>query len=314
MWVRADRGSLACWRCAAAALRGRLCLSAVVAAYRGQGAAVRALVDYKERREGWRSLETPLGVALSESVAQVMGQYGLPEDTLVVPVPSYRDRRPHVSRVTALVPGVTRRNALWKVHDIRQTGAGRRQRWEQSQDAYALRWCARVRGRTVIVTDDIYTSGATLTACAAALLAAGAGEVYGATILRTSASPPVLPVVAKKSQIRVRYVAPDPKGRIVCTGDSGFVWLRFACEAHCPRVLTAGPFPLPTAHIDIERRWLCVCGLAHAIQISRHGPTLRVTVPPRRPAELLVALYQGQATAPFDTCTVPITESAPTPM
>jgi hypothetical protein len=235
-------------------------------------------------------------------VAEVIELYGLPEDSLVVPVPSYRGRRPHVSRLTSFLAGVcTKLRALAKVHDIRQTGAGRRQRWEQSVDAYAVRWHARVRRRTVIVTDDIYTTGATLTACAAALLAAGADEVYGATICRTVCPAPVLPVVGTDvragaargniAQLRVRYAAPDHNGRVACTAERGQLWLRFACgEAQCPCVLTAGPFPLPTAHIDVEPRWFCRCGIEHAIGLTRHGATIRVTVPSRRPTELLVAI------------------------
>jgi len=42
-----------------------------------------------------------------------------------------------------------------------------------------------VRGRTVLVVDDVATSGATIDACGAALLEAGAAHVYGLTLART---------------------------------------------------------------------------------------------------------------------------------
>ena len=46
-----------------------------------------------------------------------------------------------------------------------------------------------VHGKTVLVVDDVTTSGATLQACAEALLAAGCDQVYGLTLARTSYAP-----------------------------------------------------------------------------------------------------------------------------
>ncbi|TET85981.1 MAG: ComF family protein, partial [Anaerolineales bacterium] len=43
---------------------------------------------------------------------------------------------------------------------------------------------AIVEGKRVIVVDDLYTTGATLSSCAQALLEAGAVEVYGLTVGR----------------------------------------------------------------------------------------------------------------------------------
>jgi competence protein ComFC len=46
-----------------------------------------------------------------------------------------------------------------------------------------------VRGKTVLVVDDVATSGATMQACAQALLDAGAARVYGLTLARAVVEP-----------------------------------------------------------------------------------------------------------------------------
>jgi predicted amidophosphoribosyltransferase len=44
---------------------------------------------------------------------------------------------------------------------------------------------ARLNGRRVVVIDDVCTTGATLDACASAVLQAGAASVIGLTLART---------------------------------------------------------------------------------------------------------------------------------
>lgn len=52
-------------------------------------------------------------------------------------------------------------------------------------DAYEIRNDADVRGKTVLLCDDVVTTGATLSECARILLTAGAARVYAVTLARS---------------------------------------------------------------------------------------------------------------------------------
>ena len=60
----------------------------------------------------------------------------------------------------------------------------RRERWHTVRGAYATREGTRVDKLRVLLVDDVFTSGATLDACARALRQAGAARVLGLTVAR----------------------------------------------------------------------------------------------------------------------------------
>ena len=77
-----------------------------------------------------------------------------------------------------------RSKALTKVRDTpSQVGLNLSQRYDNVASAYQAS-PALVAGRSVLLVDDVTTSGATIQACSTALLAAGALQVYGLTLAR----------------------------------------------------------------------------------------------------------------------------------
>jgi ComF family protein len=67
-----------------------------------------------------------------------------------------------------------------------QTGLSAAARRANVRGAFAVRRRAQIEGRTVVLLDDVYTTGATALACAQALLAAGAREVRLLTLARVA--------------------------------------------------------------------------------------------------------------------------------
>ena len=77
-----------------------------------------------------------------------------------------------------------RTRALWKSRETRsQVGLNISQRWENVHNAYQAEPDV-VKRKTILLMDDVATTGSTIQACAGALLSAGARDVYAITIAR----------------------------------------------------------------------------------------------------------------------------------
>jgi ComF family protein len=135
--------------------------------------------------------------ALSETLAELLGDYlianPLPGEVLV-PVPIHpkrlRERGYNQSRLLArklgkLVKLPVVDNALSRQrHALPQTQTKTvAERRNNVADAFICR-DQSLKGRQILLIDDVATSGATLNACAAALKAAGATSVWGLTLAR----------------------------------------------------------------------------------------------------------------------------------
>lgn len=139
---------------------------------------------------GERRLAEPLGAAVATRWAGVGG-----DADLLVPVPVHAARRRErgYDQAELLASAAARRlgvPANPAIERVRATTAqyrlDRRHRAVNVGGAFAVRRdrSAVVVGRHVLLVDDVVTTGATLSACAEALLAAGAVSVSAITVAR----------------------------------------------------------------------------------------------------------------------------------
>jgi ComF family protein len=163
-----------------------------VAAYVYGGAIARSIARMKYQRRP--DLARPLGDLLAQAVVR----HALtPPDTLVVPVPLHPARLAERGyNQSALLARRVARACRWPMRALalartretpRQASLDRAARRENLSGAFRARQADRIRGRTVLLVDDVRTTGATLDACTSALLDAGATAVAHAVVARVQA-------------------------------------------------------------------------------------------------------------------------------
>jgi len=134
-----------------------------------------------------------VGRALGQLYGAELAAAGLaPKFDLIVPVPlhrrklarrGYNQAEAFATGLAAALPCPSAAHALRRTeHTATQTRKGRTERWQNVATVFEVAQPAAVAGRHVLLVDDVLTTGATLEACGAALLAAGARAVSIATI------------------------------------------------------------------------------------------------------------------------------------
>ena len=150
-------------------------------------------------RQALHSLKYKHDIILADDLARLLQarwrSWGLPGEVVMpVPLSAQRQRERGYNQAALLAEGFATLAGLACApggaarvrHTLSQVGLSAAQRRENVAGAFqgAARWVA---GRTVILIDDVCTTGATLTACADALRAAGAAGVWGLTVARARA-------------------------------------------------------------------------------------------------------------------------------
>jgi ComF family protein len=158
-----------------------------VAAFEYGGAIARAITRYKYEGQPW------LGVALGALAATALARLRRPFD-LVTHVPLHRqrlvergfDQSALLAREVARAADRPLRYALLTRtrRTEQQARMGRAARLQNVSGAFIARENKLIRDRSVLLVDDVRTTGATLTACTGALLAAGVRDVQTLVLAR----------------------------------------------------------------------------------------------------------------------------------
>jgi len=167
------------------------------AAYGSYESGLRELIHLL-KYSGVRPAANVLGRMLAEAIATLAPEFPV-ESVAVVPVPLHRTKlrqrgfnqaeliahaamkvSPMRDRVR-LCAGVLER----KRETASQIGLTTHQRRENLRGAFGVAQPELVKGREVLVVDDVYTTGSTVSECARVLRRAGATKVWVATVART---------------------------------------------------------------------------------------------------------------------------------
>ena len=166
--------------------------------------------------QGRRSLAEPLAALMRDAGGPLLGAADL-----VVPVPLHPRRRWargfNQARDLALRLGPPVADVLRRTRHTRpQTALAAGRRRANVAGAFELSWRGPCRtrhpvaGRTVVVADDVLTTGATLDACARALRAAGARAVFAITAARVAPRRPRRAPPPPRARATRRRPAPTP--------------------------------------------------------------------------------------------------------
>ena len=148
--------------------------------------------------DGVRPAANVLGRMLAEAISSLTPLLDATR-TVVIPVPLHkrklREREFNQTELIAraalkCIPEPEKFEMNLRVLERRratqsQIGLSRHQRRENMRGAFGIAHANEIKGRTVLLVDDVYTTGTTASECARVLRRSGASKIYVATVART---------------------------------------------------------------------------------------------------------------------------------
>jgi ComF family protein len=123
---------------------------------------------------------------ISQIMIEVLNDIRLPENILICPLPTAPSRiRQRGFDHTKLIAnkissnlGIKNESLLKRRTNVRQLGSTRNQRMAQMTKEFYTKYPEKIEGRTILLIDDVMTTGASLSSASKVLKAAGAKRVY----------------------------------------------------------------------------------------------------------------------------------------
>lgn len=152
-----------------------------------EGKIRRTILDLKQNGEKY--LAKPLSIVIVDYLEDLDMKFDM-----IIPMPIHTARRKErgFNQCELLLEEVKSRfgnvyeDVLIRHKDTpHQTGLNRDNRKNNLQDAFKVKDKSKIKGKTVLVFDDIYTTGTSMNECARTLKKSGAGKVYGLCLART---------------------------------------------------------------------------------------------------------------------------------
>lgn len=141
----------------------------------------------------------PVAPLLARLLNEALGGVHFPEPLLVVPIPLYKRklRERGFSQAEEIARVFVRRRPDARVQletsslvrtreTASQTGLTRHQRRANVRGAFAVAKPERIMDKSVLIVDDVMTTGTTASECALVLLRGGARQVFVATVARAT--------------------------------------------------------------------------------------------------------------------------------
>ncbi len=163
-----------------------------ISAYAYEGRVRQKMVEFKFYHQKY--LYKALAERLTFLISNALIQKKMSNFALIIPVPLSRkhylergyNQAELLARAIAQKTGKKLENKiLFKNKNNRtQSGLNARERMENTKNVYEVRQGKKIRGKNILLVDDIYTTGATVDACSKVLKENGASKIIVATVAK----------------------------------------------------------------------------------------------------------------------------------